>query len=419
MKLYIVKNTSIYYLSSIILVVTAFVPLVDSFNTTIVNMVRLIGAVGILFSLINKKNISFNMVVILGLSLIVNFIFFIHVWNNYTTFFNFMSRSMLCWVYGLAGLCFINSDEKSKDEFLNILSVLIVFTCICSIIGAIRNPDIIRFTGTGGIEKAHEKQMVYRRNIASWNTIYSMVFTMPVWVEIYFKTKNVRYLFTAIIIFITIMYSQITFALIFVAIILFMMYLKYRVKRKILIGSLAIALAGTTYIIRRKAIEILIVLFDNVGLTMLRTRMYQLKVSMDTGALYGTGDVRFELYRRSLSAFIKNPVLGYDVKRGQGSAIGMHSQLFDMLGGTGMIGMILVVIAFYMLFKLTRRHIYNRRVMFAYYLNLGVLMMFIVVNPIWSSPASFFGVFSMPLFLTTTNIQNLKLVKSRCDRSCE
>ncbi len=390
-------------LSAAILLMFAFLPYAGSFHSTGANAVRLVFAALFLLAVCRtNRNMLIQMFVVLLLTGISNLFFYRQVWMHFTSFSNFMNRSLLCWLYALMGLYYSRyGSGQGKRNIERLLLLLLLFTSLTTILGSLKDPEAVRSTVAGGMEMADKKIAIAKKNIASWGIIYGMVFTLPAWIYRYVKTRKKIYL--AVICFITAacMMSQITFAVLFTFAFLF--FLVFRLKKKGRIIGLICAMCAALVPLWAYMDDLCLALsgfFDRMGIRILSMRFYQLYQTFSNGTLYGTGAARMELYKSSLKVFLENPLFGFDKAGPLGpERIGLHSQVFDRMGATGLLGTVWCVLPFLWMSKMVLSHTTNLEERYYTGLGIAVFMIFAMVNPTWNCPGAYFSVFCLPFIL--------------------
>lgn len=400
------KDTTIVCI--ILLLIFAFLPIASSFNGTITNFIKLIiCAIFLLKYLSQKKKDTMIVVVLICFPLITNLICYYNAYYTSTTFFHYINKSTLCWAYMAIALYISNGiDEKDKKSIENVLLLITIVTCATTIIGGIHNPMLIRNTIQGGVELADKKQAVARQNIANWGMIYSYSFTMPYWVHMLKKTKKIKYLIVAAAVLSMIIVSEITFALLFSILFLSFLFINPKNMNKLVVW---IFVGAVLMIIGYIEIDNILIwlssVMKSIGMDMLSFRFRQLHNSIALGKMTGTGAARFELYSNSIKSFYKSPLIGFRINHFGYDEIGFHSQLFDMLGASGLLGSLFTIIPFLIVFKRIRKKYREFEQRFIYDCSFVVLILFSIVNPVWGCQGAFFGTFGL-LFLSSHDISN-------------
>ena len=134
----------------------------------------------------------------------------------------------------------------------------------------------------------------------------------------------------------------------------------------------------------------------DMGFEYLSRKIFDLEQLLVFKQVTGDANARGEFYMNSLHSFINSPVSGQlfnpDVTD---SVIGRHSDLLDIIGATGMIGLLSIAVSIAAYFRLLNRtgSIYKRELMIVF---LGFLALF-SINPVLNSSPIFVGAFFYPL----------------------
>ena len=338
---------------------------------------------------------------IFAAGLLVSSLFFYHVMHQYTTVIAFLMRNILCWIYmemGHYALQKLTDRERQLSFFL--LLTVILFTCITSLIVVRENPEAMRGLGNGAKYITVTERHLYARNTASWGITYAMAFSLPMLICLFKKTRHIIYLGAMALIGYCVLQSQITFALLFALVFFVFLLLKPWSLRQyafFFLIMLALLLLLLPFVD-----DVLLWVSQHIpagGLSVLRRRIHQLYVSVHTGVLTGDVKIRLELYLTSLRTFIHNPVAGLRLTtEPMYTAVGLHSQIFDLAASTGLAGLIPSAVCYIWLMadeagKLTDET--NRRY---FLLALLVLAGFMIINPTYYAPEVYLMVFLSPVF---------------------
>lgn len=327
---------------------------------------------------------------------------------------SFFVRSMLCWLYMIYGIYYAKYRFNTNNKILGVVFTLVmIITIITSIVGMSKyaylvpgNETITRTLGNGGEFSDEARKILNRSNIANWQLAYGFACASSAYVMKYSQERKKRYLVIVGLIILFLVRSQITFALLFAAIPV-VFYFLYHKSIKLQIIKLFIFLIISIIVI----INISSVLYSlysfmlERGITMLAIRFYQLYESVKGGALVGTGAGRIDLYTLSISQFFSHPILGYKVENYSElfTKLGMHSQIFDTLGGTGIIGFLFAFLPFLYVVKSVRMCHADRTDKAFINLGIFILIIFMITNPTSYACESYMAVFCLPFWLNLRN----------------
>lgn len=385
-------------------IILEFLPITSAVSSTITNAVRLFFAILFVYAVANSRGTHKTYVyMILFFSFVFAVVYFWRLWYQYTSLLRFLNKNLLCCLYACFGLYYKEYiNEKFRIHFTKLILSVLSLTSITTIIALLRYPEasrnlgLLKDEGIIGIVGI-EAEKLYLMNVAGWGQIYGMALALIPLMVLYKELRNKKILLTCILITVCVFMAQITFAILFVVFAWIIFWLK-PMKVSILM-LLSIVAAGLAYVFApgiAYMIKILAEWANLFNLEVLNRRMYQLYVSFSNREWYGDSAVRFRVYGESIRTFWENPFIGYRIKdEAAFEKIGLHSQIFDTLGATGVIGFSLFLYSFVTLVKLTRRPIKKRQVRL-YYDNCLMLFVFLMLNNgVWGFQIIFFCVFSL------------------------
>lgn len=323
---------------------------------------------------------------------------------------SFVTRSMLCWLYMAFALYYAKHRRETDNQKLGfIFTMVLLFTVITSILGMHRysylasgHETIVRTLGNGGNYSDSAKKLINRSNISSWQLAYGFSLSSIAYMGKFKKERKKLYIIVVAAIVLFLIEAQITFALLFATIPIIYYFVKKRsITTQIITNFFVIFIFIIFYFNLGSILFFLYEIMIKHGMTMLGIRFYQLYETTRLGDFVGTGAGRMEYYLISLNQFFNNPVLGYKLREQSElfTELGMHSQVFDTLGGTGIIGFMLYFLPFLYVIKIMR-HCFAENVDKSF-VNLGiiVLIVFMFTNPTTYACEAYMAVFCLPLWL--------------------
>lgn len=323
---------------------------------------------------------------------------------------SFITRSMLCWLYMTFAVYYAEKRKNTDNHMLGmVFTVIMLITIATSIIGIRRYSylvsgyeTIVRTLGNGGEFSDSARKLINRSNVASWQLAYGMALSSSAYMLAYRKYRNKLYLVTMASIVYFLIEAQITFALIFSVLPILHFFLKNRKNsNQIIVYLVGLLLCVLIYFNLSNILYILYEFMMSADMTMLGIRFYQLYEATKIGALVGTGAGRIDYYMMSLKQFINHPIIGYKLKDYSElyTKLGMHSQVFDTLGGTGIIGFMLY---FFPLAYVIRSVVHSfRDVIDRSFINLSILILlvFMFTNPTTFTCEGYMTALCLPLWL--------------------
>lgn len=237
----------------------------------------------------------------------------------------------------ILGCYFTQDTSRLNSSYSKLIIFAIVTTMITTIIGCINNPNAARILATVNSSDA-ESIAFDMKNIGGYNFVYYMILLYPVLILAY-KTKKIKLFPTillALIIFITVIYSEYTTALLLLIITSFLFLTKRNLSAK---GIIAISIISALFLLffTDLVTDFLHWLADMIGSEAIAHRLDAL--AGGAAGLEASEDNRIELYRMSLSRFVEHPFFGTAFADADAYKVnGAHSFILDSLAQYGVIG---------------------------------------------------------------------------------
>ncbi len=262
------------------------------------------------------------------------------------------TSSLVIWGYSIMlfilpvtmGYYLMNQGKKHSIKLSKALLFWIFVTIVTTIIGLIRYPLAARILATFDSSQDAELILYNWNNIGGYDFVYTLVLLYPLLI-LAFKQKRISGIVTAILsvsIGVVIVLSEYTIALL-----LFLMTsVLFLFRRKLSLGNM------TAFI----AIGLLMIIFFSdlfSGLLLWLADLFEdraffhERLTALAGGITGlesSESNRLELYRESVSNFLKNPIFG-TMFSGRPSG-GGHSQILDALSNYGLVGAALIVLMY-------------------------------------------------------------------------
>lgn len=396
-----VLNIKIKYTSNIKLniflcetiVIFAFLPFLKIFDERFVSLLRtaLIG----IFILVNSRKSSIFTYRVLPF-LVCGFVFtiysFIQTWQYETSVLHYLSTSMFCWLYCVYGIYFLLSTDKDQGKIINLITLIFFINSFTTIRMVSYDAQVARNLNNAPIYTDAETKFFYMGNTATWGIMYAMTLSLPYLIALFRKSRKSRWLIASVAILVCIIYSQLTLAFIYaVAMVFFSIYdLRSKNRRCILLSCTVIAA-----VIMMVAMDNILLFVNDVfldlGMDLLAQRMRELSASFTMHQLQGGGAFRFQLYGRSFQTFLSYPIFGKQTNNW--SEIGYHSQIFDTMGTTGLIGTCIYIVPFVALIKFYHNKIKDELIKYAFMISSMFFLVALTLNPAWYAPEIFMSVF--------------------------
>ena len=384
--------------------IVQFLPLVNVFGKLVVNGISLLLLIAFLVVVlcINRR-LSVEFLVILSISILYNLYCYHQCWRKYTSFWGFMIENTMCWGMILVGwFCLEYGILRLKHGLSVLIKFVIIFTAISSIIVLFSYPEACRGLGNGMKEVTNISELeLYRKNTASWSITYGMTYAFPFFIAQYEEDKKRSSLFFLVVLLFFMVKCELMFALVYA--ICFLLYFGWeKIPNYIkVISSILIFLCAVLIIFSAKDIVYwLYITLDGKVPKLTLLRIYQLYVTLQQNSLYGNFAGRFELYFNSINSFFKHPLLGTIISnQSMYTAIGLHSQILDMLAATGIVVFIPVAYMFFYIIKRISLKIKNTNVKKRFYFLILMLILFMILNPVYYSSCIFLIIFSYPFLI--------------------
>ncbi len=266
------------------------------------------------------------------------------------------AESIVNWGYGslleliplLLGYYIMKDTGFNSKVFSVIIFIACVLTLITTVIGLNVYPDASRYLAT--VSDASEGQNVLYEwiNIGGYSFVYTIVLLYPILI-LYYKRGKIKLLPTIILslaMLILLLNSTYTIALLLFIISSLLFFMKRDFKAKDL--AIFLIFAVLLYIVFSSFMsDFLYWLGDIVDNKEITPRLQALAGGRE--GLESSDDNRLELYLLSLNTFLDNPLFGTLFEGGVG--IGGHSFVLDYLAQFGILGLVLLVAMYYIIYR--------------------------------------------------------------------
>jgi len=341
---------------------------------------------------------------------VIDFFIYYGVWRTNNAV-DIVDKSMMLFVFWMPLLYFkplVEASDETKHKIFKMYLVFFSIEMLTTLIGNIIFPMASR-------ELASTQDIIQNRiyqtmNIGGYGFIYALALSLPMWVYLY-RYVNKMYAFFIIFGIITIAASSYMTA-IALSLIALVVSIAKTPKRAIVWGVLLalIFITAETYLANiLNSISESLYASDN---HILGERISNISTAVLSGESTGDLGYREELRNSSMDAFWASPLLGNLV--GSFKTLGLHSEFVDWLGGTGIIGVALIVV---ILQKPIRKFIaYFRKTRLSYYvkIQLSICLVLGFLNLITTAPEFSIALFILPVVIASlTNSISMKSIKMR------
>lgn len=265
-------------------------------------------------------------------------------------------------------------DFYQAERIINFSKVLCVLSCVTTIIGNFVIPGITRASANF----SETDFGFYIFNIGTYSFIYAIVFFVPTLLFLRrngIEERNNRKInVVVLLIILCIVFSQFFAAFV----LLFISLLAINCNRNLFLKIFLITLGAVFCILLLRSVTDYIIILCNrlsaVGMGQLAERLRGMVYLLKSNTTFGDVAARMHLYRVSWQHFLHNPFLGLIGRLGFNRApqytasemlgmsvesimaVGQHSDIIDLLGGSGLLGCFPFV---FVMFRFLKRMIFH------------------------------------------------------------
>lgn len=317
--------------------------LFSDFLTTYAYMVVLFGAVLFVMFLHGTKSLAESVLVLIPFVL----------WMVLELFTK--DQSIILWGYSsmamlaplLFGMLLMKETGPKVVRFLVIvLAIAVLITTLSTIIGSIFYPEASRYLASAESEDS-QLRLFNSINIGGYDFVYTAILLYPAAVFAY-KQKKLHLVFAviaaALMLFLTLNSGYTTAFLLWLASTAMFFFPRKLSKRWVLILLIVTIVVVVFFLpLLSPGIKTLAKRIDNQEIS------YRLTALADgSEGIRSSEDNRVALYEKSWKAFLKNPLFGNAL--GTGGAGGSHSFLLDFAAQYGLVGIVLLVVMYRLIF---------------------------------------------------------------------
>lgn len=257
--------------------------------------------------------------------------------------FDFLSKYLMMMAFALNFILTAYVGSSSITWAKKYLLVLLVVTSFTTLLGLISNPDASRLLASGNTDSNRTIQIM---NIGGYGFIYAATIATP-WIIYKFREeKKASYIFALVVIGLCIFKSSYTTAiLLFICCVGASIFIIKSSGRNKFIRSLLTVLVLGLFALLILTSNIFWELALNIvdGNDILVERIANLRDLFVSKSTEGDISFRGRLYSMSWQGFLNNPILG-NIFSSAPTNLGYHSEIIDLLGGCGIVGLIALVI---------------------------------------------------------------------------
>lgn len=338
------------YIAAIFSLAIACCPIVDHYCNW---YITLLPIAFVLLSIKSKNN--WNRLLT---SILMAFIFSLFEYltmHRQMTFFIQMRNNLIAFTPIIITVFIIDSEDKKFSKFyFQAMMVFMLITCVTTIIGLFRFPEASRELASS--RGAEFRELYSLLNIGGFDFIYSIIPFLPLAFWMIKNTKGgirVFNIFVFFVMLVCVYKSSYTIALVMSLLALVLILLDVKPKYKpffIVLGVVLIAFMGTGLLS-----DFFLWLSNVVESEYVSDRLLQIVLVLNGTEISqistSTTADRLELYQRAFNSFLNSPIWGQNIIDFNKNNISGHSIVLDTLGGSGLIGAIIVFLIFRKLFR--------------------------------------------------------------------
>lgn len=316
------------------------------------------------------------------------------------------------WIFWVISKNTVKFSDNDKRKILNYYLIMIAITSVTTIIGCSRYTMASRFLA--GAATSYEYALYRGLNIGGYEFIYGITLAVPFLVYLIYKPgskiSKLFYIASIIMIFAVIIISQYATALVLAAaaiifsiIVLFMNSTTGKIFMIAALGIFVVLLLSGAFVqLLYWARDMLL----NYNLRVVSLRIDEIIKFIQNNSWSGSSELREYLRMQSLEVFMDNPLCGCLFKP---QALGGHSEILDIMGAGGILGVILFTISLVSHYNMVKSS--NKDALFKT-IFLGTFAIFIAlayINTLFTSPDIALSFFVIPTLIIRENRNNITL----------
>lgn len=388
------NGNGMFWLSFYLYVGYCFLPIIRGWSLYTFQMPLIIFCyITLLLSTKDRRKI--NRLLVLSIEIVLFNFFFLYLQDsagvsalstaigiNYKYFANMMPL-----LYAASG----GLNYCDKESVLKFVLIFVLITAFTTISGSFAYEGASR--QVSGNNNAVLNDLYTNKNIAGYGFIYFLIITMPLLMKRYFYKHKIVTLATLAVFSFCIIRSEFTMAILLLGLTVASCFL---MRKKNKIGLFILIIAG--FFLLAYSNSILIWLIDKFSDShTVSARLQSLLVTSNGGSLNGDLLNRKELYTKSWVSFAHNPIIGgffsFNTKH-----VGGHSELIDLLGHVGIIGMFI----FACIISNVKKMECFAAIEKDYFLTITFTLAFVIsIMNNFLSQELLFGIFIMPILLSS------------------
>lgn len=253
--------------------------------------------------------------------------------------------------------CALFLINKKKYKELKVLSYIaltgLTITAVSTYLGVLLFPEIARTLAAVSDSNTGIIAISTRLNIGGFDIVYCVILALPLYFIVIERFMNGKWIIkkslkilVTLLIGIFALKTQYTTAvlLLFLSIFFIIIFKRVSIKGMVTVAFLVVILFGS---FSDDLAKVLNHMAEAVSSESISMRLEEVADTIDSGAVTGEDITeRSKAYEKSVDEFLENPIIGnWHIK--EGSALGGHSTVLDLLAHTGSIGGLFIAYAIF------------------------------------------------------------------------
>lgn len=323
--------------------------------------------------------------------------FFYSIFHQEWEFLHFINHIFLTYMWILMFIFY-----KSHLDIFSILIypifVLIVVSCLFTVLGNIILPGASRYLGSSASEYSFERELAISMNVGGFGFIYSLTFIVIAIVGM-IKSNSVKWFMLVVlsVISVTVVVSSYFMAILFVAMFLVLSNSSANNFSRTII---LLALLGISVLLLK---DLILESLMDFGKTIDSPMLYYRAEQMLTGTYQSHYDEmgnlsRYDLMRNGLMNFLESPIIG-QMRESSPNLISGHSEIIGYFEKYGIFGLIYIYFFIKVYFVTKKTFVTNQFRIMYFFLFIGIILIAFFNTFSVSCEAGLTGFFLAPIIL--------------------
>lgn len=400
------KSIKLLNIILLVYILYIFLPMTAYYTPQIIRYILNLGliAVTVLYILYKTKNPKIYLVVLNVIILMFLLWFTKYSSNKNSSIVSFSTRFLLFFIPLFISLFFFEKKCFPSEYVWRILNIVLLITMITTIIGNYRYPEVSRLLA--GAASEEEVYFYYRQNIGGYSFVYSSVLYFPYLLRNFGSIRRLDKVINiacVIGVWLLVLESAYTLALV-ILLIETVLLIVYKVKHKKVITLLIVLFCLFFLLFKSSFAQLFYSIasyFWGKGDLLFAERITGIGDILSGAKVDGDTASRLNLYTISFQSFLSNPIFGGIFSS---TNLGGHSELLDLLGATGIIGFIILVVIIWNFIKTTSKNILTED-RYVFFISIFAFLFFMITDTVFSSTSVGLVVFLSPCLVLRRKIK--------------